>query len=851
MPGALTHDPITVGGGLHQTPSGGVQSGPDGLTRALTASQVAEVSSVLDGRRTNNSLLVVGGDHPYAQWWGTNGRDGMAQMYEDLGIRPYLATCADESTDGTSGAGLTVGRFEMITVDQAQALQQRGVEFVSHGTRHTNAWELFNTGIRVWYTGAENTPTVNISATQLTTSTATTGATNFLFSTYTTLAALAAAIEALAGWRCLLATELLGTEPSAALVPLNAARSVTYIGAGDLTNSNQRFAIASGLLLRYNGTAYRDISIACNSGSNFLLLYGDGARLIGQSTNATLLTISAAINALNIPGLTCLVMDNGYNAQTIAGSTVLNPGQKFRETYCFGDENGLTLTRVETARSINGFGVMLTQGLGHVYAVRRAILAAKERFSADYGLNVESFCQPGGRLAPWMLGSVLDEHVSWRGGRGLPSDLLSHFSPHAMPANLPTKFTGYFISIVSSSPITPYGEADVKAIIDAMADSDGWLVNWLNHLCTPTPGDPSPYTGMNQHPPATYTSSADQDEGPFWRELQYAAAARDAGKIDILPLTVAERTRATRRGPSNLIFNAKFRNGRADNLLGITTVPQGAFGIACPGVALSTAAADYSAVTVGADRGVTITTNGALGASKIPLAWNLFLEPGKTYQIGAFLDLMGLDAANYVRWILYPIDNTFGPDLAFAQGNIASEAYYGGQVHDALFRLSVPARGGPSPAQVVSKAGPFVFTAGDSITVKIDNLTASAPIVLTGLTTARAVAAAINTAIAADATYGPLGQYTNVARVENNRVVIEAPAVAALEDQSRLEVLNSAGTPLVPLFGAGVTSARASSRLHANIDAPIFGYRLGLTPSTTLATKTFRVLAPYCREVRI
>ena len=43
MPGALTHDPITPGGGLHQTPSGGVQAGPDGVARALTTSQVAAV----------------------------------------------------------------------------------------------------------------------------------------------------------------------------------------------------------------------------------------------------------------------------------------------------------------------------------------------------------------------------------------------------------------------------------------------------------------------------------------------------------------------------------------------------------------------------------------------------------------------------------------------------------------------------------------------------------------------------------------------------------------------------------------------------------------------------------------
>jgi len=45
MAGALTHDPITPGGGLHQTPSGGVQTGPDGLVRALTVTEIEAVAA--------------------------------------------------------------------------------------------------------------------------------------------------------------------------------------------------------------------------------------------------------------------------------------------------------------------------------------------------------------------------------------------------------------------------------------------------------------------------------------------------------------------------------------------------------------------------------------------------------------------------------------------------------------------------------------------------------------------------------------------------------------------------------------------------------------------------------------
>lgn len=808
-----------------------------------------ETTSVRD-RLQERSILCAGGDHPYAQWWGTDGADGLAQMYLDLNIRPYVAICADESSDATSGNGATLGKGNMMTAVQAQELQARGVEFVSHGARHAHWWELWNTGIRVYYTGAEATPTVNISTTQLTLNTATTGATALSLSTYPTLAALAAAVNAVAGWSCILATELLGTEPSTWLVPLNAARSVIDAGGADPTDSNQRFAICAGILIRYTGTAYRDISVSCNSGSNFLSLFADGARILAQSTNTTLTAIVAAINALNVPGLAALVMDNGYAAQTVGGSSTLNPGQKSRETYCYGDENGTHLYRVDNTRTVDGLGLMLTAGCGVGYAFRRQILAVKERAASLYGLTIRSFAQPGGRLTSWLTAPMADEHVQWRTNRGQWTDLQAHLSPHAMPINTPGRFSGHFTSIVATSAATPYTEADVKAIVDALGDTPGWYVNWLNHLCTPTPGDPSPYPGLNQHSPGFYASSADQDEGPFWRELVYAAAARDAGRIDILPPTEAEQVRGARRGPSNLIFNPCFRNGRADNLLGITTTLQGAGGIACPGVALATASGDFAAASVGSDRGLTLQTVGALGANRTPLGWNLFLEPGKTYQIGALLDLTSWGAANTARLVLYPISNQFGPPFPVAQTSMAGPLVYGGRAIDAQCLFTVPERNTPTPARVISKAEPFAFTGGDSITIKMDNLAASAAIVLTGLTTAKAVAAAINTAMAADATYGPKGQYNTVARVEDGRVVIEAPNVLNVEDQSLLELNNSAGTPLAVFFAAGVTVARATSRLHANVDAPFFGYRLVLLLSTTSAQQSLKITAPYCRELR-
>lgn len=792
--------------------------------------------------KSDLSTLSAGMDHPYAQAYGTNGTDGLFQMYKDAGVNPYIAICADESTDSTSGTGATIGKGNMFTVAQASELERRGAEFVSHGARHVHWWEMFNTGIRVYYTGAEATPTVNISTTQLTLNTATTGATNLAFSTYTTLTTLAAAINAVAGWNCIIATELTGSEPSAALVPLNAARSVTDLGGSDATDSNQRFGITAGIMIRYTGAAYQRVSVTCNPSSNFLSIFADGARLLATTTNATLLTISAAVNALNITGLTSLVMDNGYNAQTVNGSTTLNPGQKFRETYCFGDENGTHLQRVDNVRIANGYGVFICAGLGLDYAIRRNILAVKERAS-NYGVTIKSFAQSGGRLYNGTVMPVIDEHTAWRG------DSYFGFSPYATPMSVRNAVMGHFTSRSPSSS-TPYGEEDVKAVFDALADSRGFHVNWLNHLVTPTPNDPSPYTGLNQHSSGFYASSADMDEGPFYRALLYAAAKRDAGLIDILTPTEAEKARASKSKPRNYVFNHKFYNGRSNNLLGVISAATGQFGIACPGWEVNTPSGTFSAVTVNSNRELSITTNGALGAENVPFRNALMLERGKTYQIGCYMNLRDWGSANKCSINLYPVVGGFGPDMQVAKTSIAGRTLYGGQGNDCSFLFTVPAANGHSPARAITLAGTYSFGGSASITIKVNNLTASSAISLVGLTDADGVAAAINTAMAADATYGPLGQYHNIATVEDGRVVITAPKrVNNTDDPSLLEINNSAGTPLVTLFGSGVTVVRDTSSLADTPDTSFFGYLLGLSLGTTSGSQTAVFSLPYCREV--
>lgn len=797
----------------------------------------------------DRSILVIGGDHPYAQWWGTDGKDGMAAMYLDLNIKPYLAICANDASNGTAGAEATPSQSGMMTIEQCQYMQSKGVEFVNHGTRHASMWDLWNTGIRVWYTGVEASPTVNITTTNLVLNTATAGTTNLSLTTYATISALKTAIASVSGWNCQIATELIGDEPSNKLMPLNAARSVVTIGAGDITNSNQRFALCGGIVIRYTGSAYKNVTVALNDGSNFLSIFVDGARILVTSTAVTLMALATTVNNLAIAGLSALVMDNSYNAQTISGSTTSNPGQKFRETYCFGDELASGLHRIPVCKSINFTGIQMCGGVGLAYALRRQVLHVREKAIADYGLTIDSFAQSGGRFYPWQNSSLADEQVAWRGNSNY-SELASQVSPYAMPMGNKSSFHGHFTSFSPAASI-PYSEDDVKAIIDALADSSGWMVTWLNHLLTPTPLDPSPYTGLNQNP-LYYAGSADQDEGDFYRELVHAASARDAYKIDILTPTKAIRAKQHKSKPRNLIFNAKFRNGRAGNLLGITTLAQGSTGVACPNWRIASSSSDYSSFSV-INESLTLVTNGAIASGKIPISTALFLEAGKTYRIGASLNLLGLEVNSQVTWIIRPMQNGMGEAHPLGLSYLNSGQYFGGTSGDANFLFTVPPRGNPSPARAISIAGAFSFTVGDAILIAVDGRSNSAAIVLTGLTTAKAVANAINAQMAIDATYVSLAQYHNIARAYDNKVIIESPDVNGFTDAggSQLTITNSVGTPLVTLFGAGVTSVRAQSSANDILDTTFLGYELALSLGSTTGNGTIKVQAPYCRELEV
>ena len=179
-------------------------------------------------------ILVIGGDHPYSQWWGTNGRDGLAQMYLDRGITPYIAINTDDEN--------APGRDHMMTWAQCAALQALGVEFVAHGAWHVDKWNRINTGIRVQYTGTGTSATVQVQTAVPSTALVCTAGADSVTSTFasdTTLSAVKATIEANGKWTVTLDAILLGTEASTNLLGMNAARTLV---------ATVTFSSSSGLL---------------------------------------------------------------------------------------------------------------------------------------------------------------------------------------------------------------------------------------------------------------------------------------------------------------------------------------------------------------------------------------------------------------------------------------------------------------------------------------------------------------------------------------------------------------------------------------------------------------------------
>lgn len=677
-------------------------------------------------------VLMLGGDHAYMQWAGTNGQNGMAQLYADRGIRPYLAVNTGPLNTATEDS------VDYMSFAQVQAVSDR-VDVIAHGHRHPQDWRLVNTGIVVRYTGAAATATVAITASAVSGVT-TGGVDDFTYditqSAYDTLAELVATIDALPNWTCTMSSELLGTELSTNLLVRAAA---------DAKTANLYLCAGGGLLISNTGTTYRRLAVGCSGGS--VSIYADGVSVYSVSlTGLSLSTLATAINALG----------GGITAE------ITNDAERNVNNFCSGSESATSITGSWSGRRHVGVdGLYLHAGLGHWYIVERQFKACVT-IAANNGLTLRDFAQPGG-------GFYSNEpygHGSFRLHRGNKKSGPS-IAPNAFMRS--SNFVHHNAAAQSYYPTPSAGR--LTAVIEALADSPGYCVNLLMHnlLADGSSG----YVFPTNHP-----SNYDQVESDWVAFLNAAKAAQSAGRIAIL--SQEEYHRSVPLNPSrqgNLLFNPRLKNS-GETLIVSASDP----GKIVPGWRLGALTANVSAASIDPDGFMTasITSGSPSLLQQVvnlpPGVYELRLQvPLLTYSSGEGFVLQVTSATPDFCTLLS--DNPVPGQTTFSSiGALRGPG-------DASIRFSVsPPK--PAAAEVRSKnAQTWNLSTNKNVRLNINNIGLTADIDCSAgasnaaAVTAKEVAAAINAGMAAQASYG--AEYHSIAKAAAGKVIVTNPYVGS------------------------------------------------------------------------
>jgi hypothetical protein len=470
-------------------------------------------------------------------------------------------------------------------------------------------------------------------------------------------------------------------------------------------------------------------------------------------------------------------------------------------------------------------------GVDIQWVVRKLLKTAKARAAAG-GIVLKNFAQPGGKFQPHLRRASLDVHDVFRA----EFSALNADSPKAMP-NVDVNYV-----TTQQTFNTDYDADDTRAAIRALVDSGPWYVDSLIHCIIPD--------GSSQYDMSIiYAGDADQTEANFIALLDEVKTQIDAGKLLVLPPDEAKIARQVSAKPKNRIFNPRFVNS-GKTLLGVTTAAAGSNGRIIPGWRFSFGASQFSAASI-SDGKLSLTTNGALGSTIYPLQQFVYLERGKTYDIGMLLDLTGIANTKSVKVTLFPNFGRIAGDYKDgAAGSIQSVNYFGGAIHDAVMTYTVPQTGRGAPARIVSKAGNFNLSAGAAVSINYDSIGA-VTVVIAGATPsatkAEEIATAINTAIKADAAYTNRQEWWNVAVAENGKVVIEAPYQNSAPSAQNITISNGSGSPMATVWGG--TDVRAVSTNHEIVDSSYLNYMLTIELAST-TSGSLSIEAPYINEVK-
>ena len=740
-------------------------------------------------------LLVLGGDHPYAQW-----ATGLAPLYRATGVAPYLAI----NTNSTGDNNLDPGQTDMLSWGGIAALTD--VEILAHGARHIQDWTRINTGVTILYSGANATATVAISATQITCTDS--GANAFTLSSYT-LTSLAAAINALTGWSCTLAPELAGTESASNLI---------QIGATSVKSVSQKFAAGGAIMIKYNGTAYREVAVRV--ASNTLKVYADGVLAVTQSITggATLNTLVTAVNGA-VSGLVCKLCDNQKTETPSFPS------------YISGSELAASiLSTSNTLLSCVEQPVVLQAGLSQWYMAERQMAVCQAAIQAQ-GIATTGFANSGNGF----IRATATGHSQFSTARGNSIDTIDTTLATNAPRPVPTWMTSFYrpTTALINTQYTTTGR--ITAIFDALADSPGFTCDLLMHKV------------LKDGSSAYDFSSADNSYYDQTETIWVAAMAALKTKLDarsiysVYPRELPARAAQAAR-PKNLVFNPKFKNA-GESLIVASASP-----VLVPGWNLLTAGADYSAVTVDSNGDITFAMLTA--SERTPLTQYLWLEPGKTYDIGVQVSIGSYASGNGASIQIQPVRGWQFDGWAAQQTNINRSNYTTALDGSLRMRFTVPTSPPFGKARIISAS----FGSGINMTTnkKINlnvfakgafDIDCSVGAASAASVQAHEAAAAINTAIKANSSYP--AELHNIASAENGRVILEVPKRGP-DGSFQMVVANGTATSITATMFGQSDMLATSNWAQPNPFAMPVALNLLVALSSGATCKFSR---PYCEEV--
>lgn len=758
---------------LDTFPAGDLNDVPGWFRRWASAQEKYELGT---------PVMVLGGDHPYKQWYGTNGKDGMAAAYLDYGIKPYLAISydTDPALNSVGSIAYPGSGVDSLSWQELRTLQDMGVEIDSHGAHHFQDNSAANIGITVSYTGVAAAPTVQITAAGVVL-VGNGGAENvtLLFATYPTMTALTAAISATPSWGCRLAEALTGTEASGNLLVVGARNIKAATGNGN-------FAAGGGIALITTATGVTRCYVWVQG--NFLEVYMDGVRKYQfDLTNAAYDTISELVAQMN-----ATMSGDFFTVRSCATTRFGVTGSNWQR----GDELSTNLRRGVYLQPQNGYTV-ISAGLPHRYIQQRNINKVIE-VAASNNILIEHFQSPGSDYYPHLHRGIPGVK-SFRANRQIRG-----ISPvQSLAANEPS---GWFTHKELNAG-SGYTGAALRAIAEALASSPGYAVVGLIHRVLP-----DGTSGYNFIIPGGDTYN-DQTETDF---IQFLGTVRGlVQNQELTTMTPAEYRLAkmTAPVPSNLLFNPLLKNdGTA--LLNLTNNA----GIKVPGWTINSPTPPFSAFSISNGE---ISATGTATTSTDFLSQEVQLERGKTYEFGCEIETSNVSSGSGIYIGFARTRGKFGTFMYQAlPGGAGSGTILGTprslgtstSGNNALVlhtcQITVPAAQATRPPFAVSAAGTFnvgsspaqIAFNGNNLGVLQIDVAGAAP----AATTADEVAAAINAAVAASALYP--AEYRGCARVIQNKVVVSLPYMNTFADPNNtsqsLQILaGTTNSATVTVFG--------------------------------------------------